>query len=291
MKTTFHCIPCHVNHIYRVISGLPFDDTLKLTILQEVLPYIIRNYQAPPDCAYEMYRIVRERTGIKDPFDKIKKQSNERMMALVPDLRKLLSAGGTLQKALQIALVANIIDYGIGGNAYYDDYADTFRNLVEDCMIPDEFYTHFVQSVNSSQKILYIADNAGEIVADKLLVECLPKDKVIFAVRGGPVINDATIEDAHSIGLDTVVPVITTGDQTPGINLARCSKDFLYELSQADMVILKGQGNFEAMIDASLEGIAKKGLKMFFLFKVKCLPVADFTHKKIGDSAFMLREL
>lgn len=213
------------------------------------------------------------------------------MMALVPDLRKLLSAGDTLQKALQIALVANIIDHGIGNVEYAHNNVVNVVKLVTECKVPRDFYAHFRKSVHSSQRILYIADNAGEIVADKLLVECLPKDKVIFAVRGGPVINDATIEDAHSIGLDTIVPVITTGDQTPGINLTRCSKDFLYELSQADMVILKGQGNFETMIDASLEGIAKKGLKMFFLFKVKCLPVAHVTHKKIGDSAFIMRKL
>ncbi|NMB63322.1 MAG: DUF89 family protein [Spirochaetes bacterium] len=148
-----------------------------------------------------------------------------------------------------------------------------------------------MKAISSSQKILYIADNAGEIVADKLLMEHLPVEKITCVVRGNPVINDATMEDAQSIGLNAIVRVITTGDSTPGINLSRCSKEFLYELSQADMVILKGQGNFETMIDAPLEGIVKKDVKMFFIFKVKCLPVAWFIHRCLGDSAFILREI
>lgn len=249
------------------------------------------NFQTPPDCAHQLYKTISQLTGIHDPFSDEKKQSNALMLALLPQLHALCSGKQPIRQALRIAVAANSIDYGIGNQDCDADFSVQFKTLVDDIEVPDDFYNEFIKAISSSQKILYIADNAGEIVADKLLMEHLPVEKITCVVRGNPVINDATMEDAQSIGLNALVRVITTGDSTPGINLSRCSKEFLYELSQADMVILKGQGNFETMIDAPLEGIVKKGVKMFFIFIVKCLPVAWFIHRCLGDSAFILREI
>ncbi len=290
MKPTFHCIPCHINHIYRVVSGLPLEAKDAFDVMKELTHIIAGNFYAPPDCAYEMYKSIRKRIDI-DPFENIKKESNILMMSLMPQLHSLLHSGDTLKQAMRITLAANIIDYGIGAHSYKDNIGLEFESIVKDITVPDDFYAQFVQSVTYSQKILFIADNAGEIVADMLLIQNLPVEKITCVVRGGPIINDATMEDAHQIGLDAIVRVIPTGDQTPGINLTRCSKEFLYELSQADMIILKGQGNFETMIDASLDEFVKKGTKLFFMFKVKCLPVAEFTQKKIGDNAFIIRKI
>ncbi|MEJ5361863.1 MAG: ARMT1-like domain-containing protein [Spirochaetota bacterium] len=290
MKPTFHCIPCHVNHSYRVVSKLNLSHDSSLRLMKELTRVSMDSFPTPPDCAYELYKTISQITGIQDPFCDEKKQSNALMLAFLPQLQVLCSGKQSIRQALRIAVAANSIDYGIG-NQDCGNFSEQFKNIVDDIEVSDDFCNEFIQAISASHKILYIADNAGEIVADKLLMEHLPVEKIICVVRGNPVINDATIEDAHSIGLDKVVPVITTGDCTPGINLTRCGKDFLYELSQADMVILKGQGNFETMIDAPLEGIAKKGLKMFFIFKVKCLPVAQFLHKQLGDSAFIIREI
>jgi len=259
--------------------------------MQELTSISIGSYQTPPDCAYELYTTITKITGIHDPFSDIKKQSNMLMLQFLPQLRTLCTAGEPIRQALRIALAANVIDYGIGDTDAKIDYWEAFNTVMNDIYVPDDFYNEFIKAASSSQKILYIADNAGEIVADRLLMEYLAVEKITCVVRGNPVINDATIEDAQSVGLNTSVTVITTGDRTPGINLDRCSKNFLHELSQADMVILKGQGNFETMIDAPLDGIVKKGLKMFFIFKVKCLPVAHYIHRRLGDSAFILREI
>lgn len=291
MKPTFHCIPCHVNHSYRVVSKLNLTPDSSLRLMQELTRISMGNFQTPPDCAHELYKTIWHVTGIHDPFSDEKKQSNALMLALLPQLRALCSGKQPIHQALRIAVAANSIDYGIGNQDCGADFSVQFKKLVDDIEVPDEFYNKFINAISSSQKILYIADNAGEIVADMLLMEHLPVGKITCVVRGNPVINDATMEDAQSIGLDTIVRVITTGDSTPGINLFRCSKEFLYELSQADMVILKGQGNFETMIDTPLEGVVKKRFKMFFIFKVKCLPVARFIHKRLGDSAFILREI
>ncbi|MCX8123518.1 MAG: ARMT1-like domain-containing protein [Spirochaetes bacterium] len=290
MKPTYHCIPCHINHIYRVISVLNLGADTAFELMKELTSIIAGDFSCPPDCAYEMYKSIRRRIDI-DPFAEIKKESNALMMTLLPRLKSVVLSGNTLKQAMRIALAANLIDYGISAHTYNDDIALQFANIVDDITIPEDFYTQFIASVAHSKKILYIADNAGEIVADMLLIQHLPVGKITCVVRGGPIINDATMEDAKQIGLDAVVRVITTGDYTPGINLNRSSKDFLYELSQADMIILKGQGNFETMIDADVDSFVKKGMKMFFMFKVKCLPVAEFTQKKVGDSAFIIREI
>jgi len=290
MKPTYHCIPCHVNHIYRVVSGLTLDEHTKLRLMQELTRIIAGNFSTPPDCAHELYTAISQLTGIDDPFTKVKKNSNALMMSLLPQLRAECGHNPLMQ-ALKLSLAANMIDYGIGDSNCGEDFAVTLKTIIHDICIPEEFYREFILAMEKAESILYIADNAGEIVADMLLVDCLPKEKIVFAVRGYPVINDATLQDAQDIGLTQKVKVITTGDRTPGINLKRCSKEFLQKLSQADMIIVKGQGNFETMIDVPLDGIVKTGVKLFFLFKVKCLPVAEFTYKKVGDNAFIIREV
>lgn len=288
MRPTYHCIPCHVNHIYRVLTKLLLNESASLKIMQELTQIIAGDFESPPDCAYELYTALSNLTGIHDPFAHEKSYSNTTMLSLYPKLQALCTS---IVQALKVALAANSIDYGIGDSNYGMDYFLTIQNTVQSITVPDDFCQAFADLHAVSKKILYIADNAGEIVADMLLIEHLSTHKIVCAVRGAPVINDATLEDAQSIGLTKKVKVISTGDRTPGINLKRCSKEFLDELSQADMIIAKGQGNFETLIDAKLEGFVKKGVKLFFIFKVKCLPVAQYINKSIGDSAFIMRKV
>lgn len=269
---------------------LALDESVALALMQQLTYIIAGNFDTPPDCAYELYTTIAKVTGIEDPFSEVKSNSNALIMKLLPQLHAMC-AQNPIPQALKISLAANIIDYGIGDSNCGNDYAVILKTIIQDMHIPAEFYHEFISSVEKAEKILYIADNAGEIAADMLLAEYLPKEKVVVAVRGYPVINDATLQDAKDIGLTQKVHVITTGDRTPGINLERSSTEFLRELSQADMIILKGQGNFETMIDAPLEGVVKKGVSLFFMFKVKCLPVAEFTRRKIGDNAFIVRKV
>ena len=291
MKPAYHCIPCHVNHVYRIISQLSPEADKAHSIMQQLTLMIAKNrYDTPPDCAYDLYKTIKELTGIDDPFANVKQQNNDIMLSLMPQLQSMINADEPIKQALRISLAGNIIDYGIG-DVDYSGYLKKFQDLVHDIDIPDKFYNQFTASVVNAKKILFIGDNAGEIVADKLLVEKLNHDNITFVVRGGAVINDATIDDAQYVGLNKIVKIVTTGDRTPGINLQRSGKDFLHELLHADMIIAKGQGNFETMIDASLQDFVKPGVKVFFLFKIKCIPVAEYMKKKVGDNAFVIREL
>ena len=131
----------------------------------------------------------------------------------------------------------------------------------------------------AANRILYIGDNAGEAVFDRLLLGQLPKGKALYAVRGGPIMNDCTRQDAATAGIEALVPVIDTGADIAGIILERCSAQFRAAYARADLIIAKGQGNYETLSDAR-ENI-------FFLFKVKCATVAASCGKSRGDIALV----
>jgi len=142
-----------------------------------------------------------------------------------------------------------------------------------------ESIEEFSDSVHCSRQILYLADNAGEIFFDRLLIEQLPHEKVTLAVKGGPIINDATRRDAMAAGLDDLVDLIDTGSDAPGILLYNCFTKFRRHFANADLIISKGQGNYEAL--------HRSPLNIFFLFKVKCSHVAGQLGCPINSGVFM----
>jgi uncharacterized protein with ATP-grasp and redox domains len=123
------------------------------------------------------------------------------------------------------------------------------------------------RAVAGADRILYLCDNAGEIVFDRLLIEVLPSEKITAVVRGTPVINDATLEDARATGLTEVVRVMDNGSDAPGTLLETCSPAFRDCFAAADLIIAKGQGNFETLSET-------RGKRIFFLLKVKCPLIA-----------------
>ncbi len=133
----------------------------------------------------------------------------------------------------------------------------------------------FKEAVLSANKILYLGDNSGEIVFDRLLIEQLPYDKVTYAVRGYPVINDVTMDDAVATGITKLVTVIDNGSDAPGTILDECSDKFKRVFHDADMIISKGQGNYESLSDSNKN--------IFFIFKVKCRVVAENTKSALGS--------
>jgi len=133
------------------------------------------------------------------------------------------------------------------------------------------------KNIDEAEKILFIGDNAGEIVLDKIFIENLSREKITYAVRGGPALNDATMEDAEMVGMRDSVKVISTGLDMPAAILPFCSKEFLDEYKKSDLIISKGQGNYEALCD--------EDKNIFFLLKIKCPVVAETFKEKyeVGD--------
>jgi len=174
--------------------------------------------------------------------------------------------------ATRLAIAGNVIDLGAKADLKEDDARTAVARSMEEPFHGD--LDAFRRAVESAERILYLGDNAGEIVFDRLLIEQLSPRPVVFAVRGVPVINDATVHDALQAGLQNLVEVIDNGSDAPGTVLADCSEEFRRRFHDADLIVSKGQGNFETLFGETAP--------IFFLFKVKCPVVALHTGLPVG---------
>jgi uncharacterized protein with ATP-grasp and redox domains len=177
-----------------------------------------------------------------------------------------------MREAVRLAIAGNVIDLGADGGMTEDEARRELESAAARPLCGD--LDRLEREVSTAERILFLADNAGEIVFDRLLIEQLPPDRVTAAVRGRPVINDATLEDAWKAGLHEVALVIDNGSDAPGTVLEECSPAFRRCFEQADVIIAKGQGNYETLSD--------RPEKIHFLFRVKCPVIASRTGAEVG---------
>ena len=221
----------------------------------------------PPEIAQQVYRMVYETTGNHDPYIEAKRCANTSAMTLYAPMKDIVNySNETLETACKLAIAGNAIDLGA-----HAEFGSIF-SIIEDSVgyqLDQEYYRKFKECVGQSSLILYLADNAGEIVFDRILIEQLlqiKKSKIVFTVREKPIINDATLDDALQVGLNKLATIISNGSDAPATILSQCSSEMLSYYQAADLIISKGQGNYE-----SLSGRPEN---IFFLFKVKCPVIA-----------------
>jgi len=231
--------------------------------------------QSPPKIGQQMHRLIRGLTGVEDPYHKVKQRFNNAALKLYPKMRHLIiESKDPLETAVRIAIAGNIIDFGLQSQLQETELEET----IDLCLSGELSSVHledFRAAVNEAKDILYLADNAGEIIFDRLLIEQLPIEKVTVAVKGSPVINDATMEDAVLAGLTKITDVIDNGSDAPGTILETCSQSFKDYFNKADLVIAKGQGNYETLSDANKN--------IFFILKAKCHVISGNIGCNIGD--------
>jgi len=256
--------------------------TSDLAVHQRVMKRVLRKTsewsfdRTPPEMGQEIHRIIRQETGDPDPYLEIKKHSNRFALALLPGLRKRIEDDkDAFATSVRIAIAGNIMDFAISSELSESDVIDTIEETIN-CHLAKDNIDELRSAVRAAGTILYIADNAGEIALDRLLLEQLPIDKVILSVRGSPVINDATLEDAEAVGITELVSVIDNGTDVPGTILKKCSASFQEHFLRADVVIAKGQGNYETLSAQSRE--------IFFLLRAKCPIIARDIGCQVGDS-------
>lgn len=275
MKTYLDCIPCLLRQSLEAARMVSDDPALHEQVLRDTLQWTqeMNLKQSPPALGQRIHRHLRWITGIDDPYLAAKERLNQLALELLPAFRaKVQADGDPLQSAARLAIAANIMDLGIVERQTEEEMIQTMEQALR-----APFWgamEEFRRAIAEAQSILYLADNAGEIVFDRLLVEQLPTQRVTVAVRGNPVINDATLHDAQTAGLDQIVEVIGNGSDAPGTILDDCSPEFRRRFAEAELIIAKGQGNYE-----TLNGEAGN---IFFLFKVKCPVVADQTQQSLG---------
>ncbi|HIJ64348.1 MAG TPA: DUF89 family protein [Candidatus Hydrogenedentes bacterium] len=267
MRTYFDCIPCFVRQALDSVRRVTDDKAVQEQVLRETLGAIREmDYRAsPPAMGREIHRCIRKRLGARDPYRAMKDQSNQRALELYPALKsKVARSTNPLETAVRLAIAGNIIDIAVKGDVGRVDVDEAIEHALTAPFDVD--IDGFAEAVSAADTILYLTDNAGEIVFDRLLIEALPLNRVTIAVRGAPVINDATIEDARAAGITGLVDVIDNGSDVPGTILDTCSPAFRRQFEEADLAISKGQGNYETLSDE------RKNL--FFLLKVKCPVIA-----------------
>ena len=265
MKIQPGCHRCIEHQLKLLSTAIAGDDAGKAVVLDELMSIYrsVADSASPPELAALYYEFFERKTGISDPFRKEKEYSTQLALRLLPELRKSVEEAGegAFERALLFAIGGNIIDYGV--NPDFD--IECAERQIRQVLRYDYDRAHAAElrrRMDEAKDIIYILDNCGEAVIDRLLIERYP-DKITIAVRGRPILNDVTRADAIASGLD-FVPMIDNGDGAPGVSLRRSSPEFLRRLSAADLVIAKGQGNFEAMGDDFHD------CPVFYLLRTKC---------------------
>jgi uncharacterized protein with ATP-grasp and redox domains len=269
MKTNQDCLPCFFRQAKYASNLATSDKKLQTAIIDQVSNYLsgLDMEESPPVNAIGLYKIISEISGNPDPFAALKQQSNNVALGLRPQIEALIHQGDDpLRTAILFAIAGNIIDYG--SQQHFDLDKTLSQCLANQPLIDD--YAAFHHELSHAKTVLYLADNCGEIVFDGLLIDQL-STTVTMAVKSGPIINDATMHDATHCGLGRRCRIISNGTTCPGTPLGQCDQEFEELFKEADVVVSKGQGNFETLSEAKRP--------IFHLLTVKCPVVANHAAK------------
>lgn len=283
MRTSLDCFPCFLKQaLYTAQLASAEPAVQERAVLAAVAQMARFDFSlSPPENAEAFYRLLAEMSGCPDPFAGLKEQSTAAALALRDEAAtRIRNAADPLAAALRFAMAGNIIDYG----AHHD--LDQ-QQLIDRCLAMQpaiDDYQSLRQDLERAERVLLLADNCGELVFDGLLLELLGKGKEItVAVKGAPIINDATMSDARQSKLPASCRVIDNGTACPGTPLGRCSEELEECFKSADLIISKGQGNFETLSDTRAP--------LYFLLTVKCEVVAAQLVARSGGCRVKLGDL
>ena len=254
------------------------DEAIRKEALREVLSYLLLEEWiiSPPEMGTNVHRIVKRITGNRDPYKKLKERYDRIASDLYPKLKHIVqNSEDPLLIAAKVAISGNAIDFGPRIEV---DIEKEVRNVLERGLAINDI-VQLKESASRSKSVLYLADNAGETFFDKILIEELVKEgiKVTYVVKDGPILNDATSRDAEISGISRIARVLSIGTDCTGVIFNECSKEFLEEFEKSNLVISKGQGNYESLNDIDDKEI-------YFLLKIKCPLIAKNMGIEIGST-------
>lgn len=271
----YQCMFCFCRAFEKLLQKHVKDNEDRLRLAKKFFSMLAEadTNRPTPDIARNIHAIIRESLGNPDPYAEEKEKSNEVALSLYEELKeKVNNSGERFNKALRYALAGNIIDYG---PSHTFDIRETIKK-VQNSDFAIDHSKELERAVRNVHKILYLGDNAGEIVFDKLFIETMDHPNVIFAVRGAPVINDATLKDAQLVGMDRVATIVSNGYDAPSTIPEKSGKEFQKAYDTADIIIAKGQGNFEGLMQHD-------DSRLWFLLMVKCQIIGDMLGVKKGE--------
>jgi len=279
LKVEHECAACILIRAAAEAKEATTNPAIRFRAMIDLLKLMAKDFNptaVPADLGTKRDRLIRRVTGSADPYERSKRISNEKAMKFLPYAKKLVEEGYTQQdrfkRAVLWAIVGNILEFDIPGHrASFIGLKKTFREAGKDLVVDD--VSRIYELAKKAHTVLYLADNAGEIVFDTLLVERLKEMGlcVVVAVKGGPVINDATVKDAEVSGMSKIADkIITTGTDAVGFAPKEVSKEFVDVYNSVDMVFAKGMGYAETLTELKLTK------PHALLFRTKCNPVANY---------------
>jgi damage-control phosphatase, subfamily I len=281
MKIHVDCIPCFVRQSLEAAKDLGLDEDAAARLMRSTLSLALQlDWSLPPPVmGRRIHRAIREITGDPDPYLRSKVAATEVALRLLPGIEATIAGSDDpFQAAVKVSIAGNVIDLGAKAGREID-VEKTCREAF-DVSIDHAGVAALRRTLSEARTVLFLADNAGEIVCDRPLLEQIGRDKVVVAVRGSPTINDATLADAERSGLTERFRVVSNGTDMPGTWLDDCSPELVELFRSADVVMAKGQGNFETLSDQKRT--------IFFLLMAKCSLVAEKLGVPVGTC--VLRE-
>ncbi len=280
MDIFLDCLPCFLTQALDASRMATDRAELHEKILREAISLASQysKFRYPPELGRDLHQAIKKITGVYDPYEGIKKENIEVALKIYPHLKQFLF--GKMERlywALKVSATGNNIDSAIYKDIDIEDFVQ--KELEKEFSVCD--IEQLMSRLKNAKKLLIIGDNAGETVFDLVLAEELINLDITYAVRSEPIINDATIEDAYASGLGSCTRVISSGCNAPGLIIEECSDEFMFEFNNADIVISKGQGNYECLSDF-------KGREIFFLLKAKCPVASNMLGVDFNDYVFKM---
>lgn len=277
------CINCYSQQAGKLFKRYAVQDEIAGNIIERfrlLLEDHKHNNYSTPEASRLLHRLIREVTGRNDPYKKEKNYYNNLLLGLEKSIGDIIKeSGNPFRTALKYALAGNIIDFGPPGD--FNVFEALSSALSKEPVIDHSDLLH--DELQKASTVLYLGDNAGEIILDKLFIETIGHPDLYFAVRGDNIINDVTVSDAEMVGMTKVAKVIPNGYDAPSTIVKQCSPDFRKIYYDADIIISKGQGNLEGLLDEVHK-------KIFFLLMVKCNVMAEWTGVNEGDVIILFNQ-
>jgi uncharacterized protein with ATP-grasp and redox domains len=271
------------------------DERVKFDVMKEiagVLSCDLERNSNLPEVSTDIFRLISDRTGVPDPFKAEKDECNRISMPIAerlsPAILGIEDSVERLRSGALATIAGNTMDLGTSGHNFeLSSFEEEYGRIIENGLAIDDTGKLY-ELLNRSKTVLYLADNAGEIAFDKILVKIIQEigPRVTVVVKGGPISNDATIEDAHFVGIDEIADLITTGADYLGVSFKESSEDFLEKFDSSDLIVSKGQSNLETLSHNS-ERIKRP---VAYILKAKCPPIANALGCMLGDNVLRVVE-
>ena len=279
MKIHLDCLPCLLRQALKAARAATDDEYVQRRVLNSVASMMpqIQLDARPPEIAHQVYTLTSQITGNSDPYREAKREANQMALAVYPELKQAVAdSDDPVLAACKLAIAANTMD--LASKSDYSELDSVIGSALTSPLGINDYH-EFLGSVERSSHILYLGDNAGEVVFDRLLIEQLRQIggfEISFVVRERPIMDDVTRHDAISAGLDRVAAIVSSGSGAPATILSQCSPQMLRLYRSADTIIAKGQGNYESL--------SEEQSNIFFLLTLKCPIIARLLQANVGDA-------